>query len=166
MRSYNTGVHVCAEHHWPFSLFNACKHIKTKKVGAVEEVMDRSIGRFALKITGSVSANNYVEYENLNLKGSFVYFQFKLVSKVATIHLELMTDLGHSLRVTLSTLYLHDQPKFFGRSLRLPIATNTENQWTILVLDINSILAKYCSTGSMTEALSHVKVSWGLLASI
>lgn len=108
------------EHRFPFSLMSESKHHLNyvKRVGDIEDCMDKTIGRSTIRIIGSVSANNYVEYSNLNLKGEFIYFQLKLLTKVATIHLEITTISGLSIRVSISTLYADESPRFFGRSLR------------------------------------------------
>ena len=88
-----------------------------KREGEVHDIMDKSIGRSVIRVTGSVSANNYVEYENLELQGNYVYLELKILTRVAMIHIELETSFG-SIRFSLSTLYEKDEPKFFGRSLR------------------------------------------------
>lgn len=81
--------------------------------------MDKSIGRLVYRIRGSVSANNYIEFNNLNLNGNNIYIQLCLIKpNIATFHLELITSSLINLRVTASTLYHGDQPRFLGRSLR------------------------------------------------
>lgn len=119
--------------------------------------MDKALGRFVFKVSGSVSANNFIEYNHLHLTSPYYYIQLKLTSKVATIHIEVVTKNGYSIRVTLSTLYSQEKPRFLGRSVRLPI-TLMEQQWTILSLDMNNILANFCITGSTTHSLDYVKV--------
>lgn len=81
--------------------------------------MDKVIGRSVFRIRGAVSANNYVEFEHLNLVGPIVYVQMCLQNPViATFHLEVVTSANVSLRLSVSTLYDGDAPKFLGRSLR------------------------------------------------
>jgi hypothetical protein len=108
---------------YPFSLFSAIKfqaeQFKTERVGTVEQKMDAEIKRMVYKISGSVSANNYVDLTDLDLTGQYVYFQIKLFKpKIATIHLEVLTTTDIPLRITLSSLYSGDSPRFLGRSLR------------------------------------------------
>lgn len=110
------------EHQFPFSLFNAIKHnhsVKMATAGDVSEVMDKTIGRIVYKIKGSVSANNYLSVENFVLLGPILYIQYCLLKpNIATIHLEVVTISNMSFRISLSTLYDNDAPKFLGRSLR------------------------------------------------
>jgi hypothetical protein len=107
----------------PFSLFSAIKfqaeHLKTQRTGSVEQKMDAEIKRVVYKISGSVSANNFIDLSDLDLCGGHVHFQVKLFKqKVATIHLEVMTTADVPVRISLSTLYSGDSPRFLGRSLR------------------------------------------------
>ena len=89
------------------------------KVGDVSELMDKAIGRLVFRVKGSVSANNYVEFDHLSLVGPILYIQMCLAKpNIATIHLEVMTTNNIQLRLTMSTLYNGDQPRFLGRSLR------------------------------------------------
>jgi hypothetical protein len=110
------------EHKFPFSLVSEFKHglnREISKVGDVSELMDKAIGRLVFRIKGSVSANNYIEFDSLSLVGPIVYIQMCLAKpSIATIHLEVQTTSNIPLRLTLSTLYNGDQPRFLGRSLR------------------------------------------------
>ena len=81
--------------------------------------MDKTIGRPVISISGIVSANNFIEFQDLSLIGSFIYIQLCLSrSLVTTFHLEITTSESVSLRITASTLYEGDKPRFLGRSLR------------------------------------------------
>jgi len=109
------------EHQFPFSVFNALKHnnVKLHTSGDVSEVMDKTIGRMIYRIKGSVSANNYLSVENVLLLGPILYIQYSLLKpNIATIHLEVVTISNMSFRISLSTLYDNEVPKFLGRSLR------------------------------------------------
>ncbi len=148
-------------HKYPFSLFHGAKenpeecHIE--KVGTVVLTMDKSLGRQIYKISGDVSANNYIDFSGLNLEGSFLWIQFCILkSKIATFHIELLTNQGISLRITISTIY--DQPRFLGRSLRLPLPL--VRSWTNANIDLNQILKTYCpSAGSQSvPTLKAIKV--------
>ena len=114
---------LIAEHKFPFSLVAQSKlqptEVVIERVGGITDKMDKDIGRPVIKIAGTVSANNYIEFDNLCLVGRFMYLQIKLLkSKVATIHLEVFTSSDVSIRITLSTLYCDESPRFLGRSLR------------------------------------------------
>lgn len=118
------------------------------------EVLDKTIGRTVLRIKGAVSANNYLDLTGLALEGRHLCLQICLLkSAVATLHLELMTTKDVSLRVTISTLY--DNPRFLGRSLRLPLPLKTG--WTNLVIDLNEILSSNCPQNF--GQLKYIKVS-------
>ncbi|RYG63913.1 DUF667 domain-containing protein [archaeon] len=105
----------------PFSLISAFRHShrEVKKVGDVIEMMDKAIGRLVYRVKGAVSAQNFVEFENLLLSGHVLHIQLcRLGTGVVTLHIEVETEAGFSIRVTLSTMYEKDQPRFLGRSLR------------------------------------------------
>jgi hypothetical protein len=80
--------------------------------------MDKTIGRLVYAIKGSVSANNYVTFDNLQLTGNDYYLQYSLLKPVATFHFEIITSSNISFRISFSTLYNQEKPKFLGRSLR------------------------------------------------
>lgn len=112
-----------AEHKFPFSLVNASKReagaCKVERMGDISDQMDKSIGRRVIKISGTVSANNYIDFSSLHLVGKFFYVQLKLLkSKIATIHFELITMNDISLRISVSTLYAGEAPRYLGRCLR------------------------------------------------
>jgi hypothetical protein len=117
-----------------------------ERVGQVEELMDRHLGRPVLAIRGTVSANNYVDYGNLQLSNPFLYLQMSLMkSNVATLHIELITTENLPFRITISTL--HKEPRYLVRQLRLPLPTAVSgtNSWIIVSLNINDIFDKYCN---------------------
>jgi hypothetical protein len=132
-------------HKFPFSLLNEAKRdnsgAKIERVGNVTEILDKSIGRSVIRIKGAVSANNFIDFSSLQLEGNHLCLQICLLkATVATLHLELTTTRDISLRVTISTLY--DQPRFLGRSLRLPLPARVG--WTNLVIDLNEMLSANC----------------------
>ena len=101
--------------------------------------MDKLIGRPVISICGVVSANNYIEYQELKLVGNFIYIQLRLSkSFVTTFHLEIITSESISLRITASTLYQGDKPRFLGRSLR---SLNLIKTWSLNKLNLNLHIA-------------------------
>jgi hypothetical protein len=146
-------------------------------VGDVSEIMDKSIGRLVYKIKGSVCANNYIAMQDLSITGSILHLQLTCQgSGITTIHLEALVSGGLSIRITLSTLYDKDSPRFFGRSLRyelqpfafifsiinllfslpLPLVSS----WTIFILDLPKVIEKYCGkTNGSTLKFNSIKVS-------
>jgi hypothetical protein len=130
---------------FPFSVLVGTRNNPTEcsveKTGNVVETMDSSIGRSVLKIKGSVSANNYADFSGFNLLGNLVYIQLSLMKPaIATFHIELVTTGDVSIRLTFSTLY--DQPRFLGRSLRLPLPPRSG--WANIFFDIDQILELNC----------------------
>lgn len=163
-------ITVCIlEFRYPFSLFNAYNRLDgLKRVGNVEEVMDKQLGRRIVKVTGALCANNYIEFSNLELSGQFIYIQMKLLTKVATMHIDVLTTSEQSIRFSLSTLYNNEQPRFLGRSLRSAFHNNLcelyftifylirlslplETEWMIVSLNIAAILEKFCSPNYSSE---------------
>ena len=122
-----------------------------EKAGDVAFEIDKNIGRY-LRIKGTISANNYYEISNLHLTGSYLHAQIHLLTpQIATLHFELVTTQNITLRVTASTLYADDPPRFLGRSLRLPIPMNP-TQWMVLEFDMNEIIQKYCTSSIAAAA--------------
>lgn len=143
----------CSVHKMPFSIFSVFRRSPELlvKVGDVNEVMDKTIGRLVYRISGTVSAKNYAAFPSLSIHGPNLYMQMAIQScGVATMHLEILTTSGHSIRITLSTLYEKDPPRFFGRSLRLPLPLITG--WITFLLDLRAIVARYCRSTPDTSA--------------
>jgi hypothetical protein len=117
---FNFNFH--SEHQTPYSLATAIKRKGKqglKSQGDVVEVMDKTIGRLVYRVKGAVSANNFLIMDNLHLAGPWFYLSYSLTKPaIATIHLEITTSNNLSFRVTFSTLYDKEKPKFLGRSLR------------------------------------------------
>ena len=115
-------------HKFPFPVIAGVKHGRSPcevlRVGGVSDEMDKDIGRPVIRIKGSVSANNYIEFDGISLVGRYFYFQMKLLKPhIATLHLELLLQSKSKaqplrLRITISTLY--QKAKCVGTILRLP----------------------------------------------
>ena len=145
---------------FPFSLVHEAKHSAgqhERRVGEVTSLMDKAIGRPVLRIKGALSPNHYVEYDGLHLTGCYVYVMIRLLPPyMATFHLEIITSSNNPMRLTVSTLYSGESPRLFG-SLRLPLPVMPD-VWQVLVLDLNSILLKYCTPrGSAPVSLGAIK---------
>ena len=134
---------------------NECK---VDRVGNVTDDMDKSIGRPVIIIKGTVSANNYIDYQDLQLTKPYLYFQLCVLKQpnVATIHIEIITDDDLSFRISLSTL--HREPRFLCRQLRLPLPLiKSSPSWVIVEMNMNEILSKYCSNASDNSSTSNTK---------
>eukprot|EP00752_Nemacystus_decipiens_P009345 g8352.t1 len=105
----------------------------TRVLGDVKHIMDKTIGRRALRISGPVSAANYWEARTapLNLTGRFVYIQVRPIGdKVMTFHLDVLDAGGQPERVTFSTLYSAPPPTPTGgggRGNRTSLGGNTKH---------------------------------------
>ena len=112
---------------WPFSLFPICQSQMVTR-GDVTNLFDKSIGRPVFSIKGSINANNFIVFDHLQLQGHLLHIQLRLLKPyVATLHIELTTADNVGYRLSASTLYAGDQPRFLGRSLRyvLEVAITT-----------------------------------------
>jgi hypothetical protein len=131
---------IYIEHRFPFSLMTEMKRQFAGKslsqTGDVAELMDRGIGRPVIRIKGAVSANNFVEFDHLHLIGHVLYIELCLQNPmVATFHVELCTTTNTTLRLSFSTLYDGDQPRFLGRSVRyVLLAPRRHNKFTDFAL--------------------------------
>ena len=121
--------------------------VRIERVGDVVDVMDKAIGRPAIRIKGAVSAKNYIDFDGLHLTGRYVHVQLCLIKSIATFHIELIMSNDMPLRISLSTLYSSEQPRFLGASLRIPLPLQ-EDQWSIVLLDMDEIINRYCSGSS------------------
>jgi hypothetical protein len=95
------------------------------KLGDVSEVMDKAIGRLVYRIKGSVSSQNYLAVRGYELPHHLLHIQLcRLGMNPVTFHLEIETSTGGFLRISLSTLYEKEPPRFLGRSLRYYFETS------------------------------------------
>lgn len=157
------------------------------KVGAIEDTMDKAIGRSCVSLKGTVSANNYVDYTNLQLTKPYFYIQLNVskIPNVATFHIELITLDDLPFRISVSTLY--KEPRFLCRQLRVPLpllhnntpatpspkkkmhtsnnksvtaytnVSNAKSGWLIIELHINDILSRFCGE-SNPPVMKYIKV--------
>ena len=141
---------------YPFSLFSEARKARNavllvSRSGNVEEcVVDKVIGRPVTVLKGTISVNNFIDYQELQLTGPYLYIQLSLMKpNVATLHLEIQTDDDLSFRISLSTL--HQEVRFLCRQLRLPIPILNQGNWLIIQMHIDGILEKYCSTPNVKK---------------
>lgn len=81
--------------------------------------MDKVIGRNVYRIRGAISAKNHVTWQDMDIAGPTLFLQAFLPEPyISTMHFEVCTKNNQSLRISISTLYNGDEPKFLGRSLR------------------------------------------------
>ena len=85
----------------------------------MQEKLDKTIGRMVFRVKGSISANNYIEIDDLQLFGP--HFVVQLCSQkpfIFTMHFDVSFTEEFSVRLSFSTLYEKDPPKCTGRSCR------------------------------------------------
>ena len=142
---------------WQHPFVDVFKHFKVlpvadwkqnKKQGDVTETFAKEIGRKAMVMTGSISANNYIQMphpnsmtRSLGLTGRYLYLQVKMPISSApfSFHIDLqMAERTHGIRISASNLYkqVSTQNSFV---LQLPLNMDVD-RWTVVVFDIISLL--------------------------
>ena len=115
-------------------------------------LQDQEVRGTVYKVSGSVPAGNYIQFpgstsQSLSLKGQYVYFLLKPVtSKYFMIHLEVATEEGILVRVSVSNLF--KEFKSTGTWLQFPFVQGKLKKnvkWTIFVLDLKSSISDYLS---------------------
>ncbi len=120
----NSGVFnflLYTEYKQPYPILFYAKHTKASIgiEGDVQEAMDKLIGRNVYRIRGAISAKNHVTWQDMDIAGPTLFIQAFLPEPyISTMHFEVSTKNNQSLRISISTLYNGDEPKFLGRSLR------------------------------------------------
>ena len=123
-----------------------------QKEGDVNECLDRVTGKRVFRLAGAISAANYIQIprgksqlKTLGLTGQYVYLAIlEVPEKLFSIHIEFnisnsKTRLDEPLRVTLSNIYKETKITNSG----LQISCHLANKWTVVVLDIKSLLHRY-----------------------
>jgi hypothetical protein len=108
----------------------------------------KEIGRKAINLNGSISANNFIQIphpqsaiKTLGLSGRYLYLQAKtpLSSSPFSFHFDLqLAERSHGIRISASNLYktLTTQNGFV---LQVPLNLDM-NRWTVAVFDIYELL--------------------------
>ena len=119
-----------------------------KKQGDVQEAFAKEIGRKVLAISGTISANNYVQLPHpnsmtrtLGLTGRYLYLQAKapISSVPLSFHIDLnLCERSHGIRISASNLYKQVSTQN-GFVLQLPINLDID-RWTVIVFDLISLL--------------------------
>ncbi|CAF3644159.1 unnamed protein product [Adineta steineri] len=137
---------------WQHPYVNIFKHFdigstkKCAKQGDVTALMDRDLKSTVFRIRGLVPANNYIQFpaqlpnQNLALIGRLFYILFRpIFDKFFSIHIDILTHEQHIVRISLSNLYR--ELKVTQTCIQFPYtSTNTTIHWTVLCLDLESIL--------------------------
>ncbi|KRX04875.1 WD40-repeat-containing domain [Pseudocohnilembus persalinus] len=127
-----------------FKRYKALDSSKAAKRGAVSVVQDKNIGRQIFKISGSVSAANYVNIpdpelgvKNLGLVGNYIYLEF-LPSQKSFFHIHLDFSIQNyepNIRFNISNMY-DEYKKTTGNVLQIPFPKSAPQKWTIMVIDV------------------------------
>ena len=142
---------------WQHPFVDVFKHFKicpiqdwkaNKKHGDVQEGFAREIGRKVMAISGSISANNYIQIphpnsmtKTLGLTGRYMYLQVKApISSVPfSFHIDLnMAERSHGIRISASNLYKQVSTQN-GFVMQVPLNLDVD-RWTVIVFDIYNLL--------------------------
>ncbi len=101
------------------------------------------------RIRGLVPANNYIQFpaqlanQSLGLTGRLFYVLFRpIYDKFFSIHIDIVTHEQHVVRISVSNLYRDF--KVTQTCIQFPyVSTNPDIHWTVLCLDLESILLTY-----------------------
>lgn len=135
-----------------FKLCEVEKWQDVDKEGEVEEIMDKVIGKKVIKLTGTISAGNFIRipksrHKVLGLTGRFLYLQIKVNPvKNFVIHVEVLTANHNNYRISVSNMYKHDNlKKQRTRGIELPYPDPTF-KWCILALDLATATSTFSSS--------------------
>nr|XP_019611822.1 PREDICTED: WD repeat-containing protein 90 isoform X4 [Rhinolophus sinicus] len=160
---------------WQHPFLNVFRHFKvhewkrSTKEGDVAAVMDKTLKCTVYRIRGSVSASNYIQLpktstQSLGLTGRYLYVLFRPMStKHFVIHLDVSTEDGQVIRVSLSNLF--KEFKSTATWLQFPFVCEAGTsrkdlagvappaaRWTCLQLDLHDIVLVY-----LNRRHSHLK---------
>jgi len=127
------------------------------KEGDVTEILDKTTARKSFKITGSISASNYIQIpkakssvKSLGLTGRFVYIELQVpVKKMFSIHLDFQVTGRNIIRFSVSNLF--KEVKNQNNSI-LQIPCQPSKKWTVVCLDIPKFLTQYKLMAPNVEA--------------
>jgi hypothetical protein len=110
---------------------------------------DRDLKSTVFRIRGLVPANNYIQFpaqlanQNLALTGRLFYILFRpIYDKFFSIHIDIVTHEQHVVRISISNLYRDF--KATQTCIQFPYTSiNPDIHWTVLCLDLESILLTY-----------------------
>ena len=120
-----------------------------KKQGDVKDEFAREIGRKVIHLTGTISANNYIQIphpnstmtRSLGLTGRYLYLQMKAPTSSVpfSFHIDLnLCDRSHGIRISASNLFKQVSTQN-GFVLQLPLNVDVD-RWTVVVFDIVSLI--------------------------
>lgn len=132
------------------ALFKSCE-----KKGDVRAVTDELIRKRVYRISGTISASNYIkiprrkkvranqvlgkDFLKLKLVGRFAYFVVRGVpTRDATIHIDITTESKHGYRLTMSTKVT----KMTFRGLNVSVPMTLSSKWSVVAVDLNQIVRR------------------------
>ena len=129
-----------------FDKFKLFEDKQITKEGDVTQAIDKDLGKKIYKIQGTTSASNYImtpcktaKYKSLGLTGKYNYLIIKTqVGKMFSTHLDYIVNESNLWRVSLSNIF--KETKVTGGSVQVPILDIAPQKWTIIQINIFSIL--------------------------
>ena len=111
------------------------------KEGDVKSELDRTIGRRVLKISGKISAVNFVQVPGvkgraLGLTGRYLYLQLKITpSSFYAVHTEVVCADRNTVRISLSNMFKTKPCLATPQAIQIPLQLH-EAGWKIVALDM------------------------------
>eukprot|EP00039_Didymoeca_costata_P020621 m.341916 g.341916 ORF g.341916 m.341916 type:complete len:1772 (+) comp20674_c0_seq1:408-5723(+) len=146
---------VSTDKGWQRPIVNILRHFgadgevpRMNTKGSVSKQMDSVIRKEVYRIQGTVPSSNFVQFpksfsQSLGLIGQHFYLIFKpAVQKPFVIHMDLGTDGGLVVRISISNLF--KEFKATSTWLQFPFS-HKEPRWMILHFNLDAIVSKFTS---------------------
>lgn len=127
-----------------FRVFNVFSFSECTKRGDVKTIKDKFLKLTVFRISGRVSASNFVKIPKdhskikMKLTGKYTYLKMRSqTNRDATIYLDVTTNKGHNVRVTIGTRF----EKSECRDLNVNVPLTLDSKWTMVAVDLQSIIS-------------------------
>ena len=138
-----------------FRTFSAFSFSGCVKRGDVKSVNDKFMKKLVYRIKGRVASSNYIRIPNdsktqMKLTGRYAYFAIRShPNRDCTMYLDVTTDKGHNLRVTISTRF----EKMARRDLNVNVPVKLEtSKWSMIGVDLQRII-----TDTMNQKYKYIR---------
>eukprot|EP00820_Chromera_velia_P013434 Cvel_23925.t1-p1 / transcript=Cvel_23925.t1 / gene=Cvel_23925 / organism=Chromera_velia_CCMP2878 / gene_product=WD repeat-containing protein 90, putative / transcript_product=WD repeat-containing protein 90, putative / location=Cvel_scaffold2525:12366-27586(+) / protein_length=2254 / sequence_SO=supercontig / SO=protein_coding / is_pseudo=false len=159
---------------WQFPFVNVFKAFDVsgssatcQRVGDVSEELDRSIGKRVQRISGAVSANNFIQIpgpkariRSLGLTGAYIDLHIRPTpGKFFVIHLDVVTADQTVVRLSLSNMFR--ETKAVSRVIHCPC--NPPPKWSIVVVHVPSVLSLHSRAVPGVHSLKAIQICSNVL---